>query len=96
MALHDLDHDTWIAFDRLEGAARATLRWTTIVRRPGLTRRPSADLGRASGRDRRPLPPSRRLPWANMGRAAFLLLIAGWLTVVVALLALVLVIRSLA
>lgn len=95
VALHERDHHRWRALDRLEEAARVTLRWTTIVRPHDLIGR-GADLGRFFGRARRPAPPSRRLSRANMSRAAFLFLIGGWLTVVVGLLALVLVLRAFA
>jgi len=81
--------------DRLEGAGRVTLRWRKVVGDRRATRRFGA-LRQGSGGSRRPLPPSRRLPWAHMGRATFMLVIAGWLAAVAGVAVLALVMRALA
>lgn len=87
MALHDLDDIGWF---RLERLARAALPEVMPGRKPrrGAIGRHAGGTGHGP-----PLPPSRRLPPAHMGRASFLLLVGAWLAAVAVILALVLAVR---
>jgi hypothetical protein len=93
MALHEFDRDIWFQAWTSDHVAQ---RGNLAASGPGSAswRRPlrGAGSGAAIGR---PAAPSRRVSRAKMGRAAFLLLIAGWLSACAILLIVALVIRRL-
>lgn len=97
MALHDLHHQGWFALDRFGARTGLPSIQVRQVRQVRQARGPRPGVGalrrHASGGTR--LPPSRRLPLAKMAPAAFVRMVAGWLTGVLAVLALVLLVRFL-